>query len=42
MNDYLIGTENLMAVRQAFMLGDFGEQAVEDFFFNNAVSLFSR
>lgn len=42
MNSYLIGTENLMAVRQAFMLGDFGQQAVEDFFFNNAVTLFSR
>jgi predicted TIM-barrel fold metal-dependent hydrolase len=42
MNSYLIGTENLMAVRQAFILAELGEQAVEDFFWNNAVRLFSR
>jgi glutamate-1-semialdehyde 2,1-aminomutase len=42
MNSYLIGTENLMAVRQAFILAELGEQAVEDFFWNNAVTLFSR
>lgn len=41
-NSYLVGTENLMAVRQAFILADLGEQAVEDFFWNNATSLFSR
>ncbi len=42
MNSYLIGTENLMAVRQAFILAELGDDAVEDFFWNNAVSLFSR
>ncbi len=42
MSSYLIGTENLLAVRQAFILTELGEQAVEDFFWNNAVRLFSR
>lgn len=39
---YLRGTENLLAVRQAFQLTDLSESAVEDFFWNNAVTLFSR
>lgn len=42
MNSYLVGTENLMAVRQAFILAELGDDAVEDFFWNNAQRLFSR
>lgn len=41
-SDYLIGTENLLAVRQAFLLTDLGAAAAEDFFWNNATRLFSR
>lgn len=41
-NDYLIATENLMAVRQAFQLLELSEDAAEDFFWNNAQRLFFR
>lgn len=41
-SDFTIATENLMAVRQAFILSDLPQTAVEDFFFHNAVRLFSR
>ena len=41
-SSYLIATENLMAVRQAFLLAEPGDDAIEDFFFNNAARLFSR
>ena len=41
-SDYLIATENLMAVRQAFQLTDLSDDAVEDFFWNNAQRLFFR
>lgn len=42
LNDYTIAAENLFAVRQAFYLAELGEDAVEKFFFHNAVRLFSR
>lgn len=42
LNDYTIATENLFAVRQAFYLAELGGDAVEKFFFHNAVRLFSR
>jgi len=40
LSHYLIGAENLLAVRQAFIMAELGEKAVEDFFFNNARRLF--
>lgn len=38
--DYTIGIENLMAIRQAFIISELKENAVEDFFYNNAAKLF--
>ena len=35
-HSWLVGTENLMAVRQAAQMAELSEDAVEDFFFNNA------
>ena len=37
---WLIGIENLMAVRQACILADLPESKIEDLFYNNAVRLF--
>ena len=39
---WLIGTENLMAVRQACIMADIRADQVEDLFFRNARRLFSR
>lgn len=39
---WLIGTENLMATRQACILAELKEAQIEDLFYNNAVSLFER
>ena len=41
MSSYLVGLENLMAVRQACILSDLGSKEVEDIFYNNAKHLFS-
>ena len=40
MSDHLIGTENLMAVRQAFLICGINEDGIERFFYGNAKSLF--
>ena len=37
---WLVGTENLMATRQACLLADLKEDAVEDLFYRNAMRLF--
>lgn len=42
LSHYLVGTENLLAVRQAFLMAELGEAAVEDFFYNNAMRLFRQ
>ncbi len=42
LHSWHVGTENLMAVRQACMLADLSKSDVEDLFWNNAVALFSR
>ena len=42
LHSWHVGTENLMAVRQACMLADLTEADVEDLFWNNAVALFGR
>ena len=42
LHSWHVGTENLMAVRQACMLADLSAADVEDLFWNNAVSLFCR
>ena len=39
---YLVGTENLMATREACILTNQNEDAVEDLFYNNAARLFKR
>ena len=39
-DSWLIGIENLMAVRQACILGDLSSKNVEDIFYGNAVRLF--
>ncbi len=39
---WLIGTENLMAVRQACILAEMKETQVEDLFYNNAARLFDK
>lgn len=40
MSSWLVGVENLMAVRQACILGDLGSKDVEDIFYGNAKRLF--
>lgn len=42
LHSWHVGTENLMAVRQACMLSDLTSADVEDLFYNNAVRLFDR
>ncbi len=42
LHNWHVGTENLMAVRQACVLADLTDSDVEDLFWNNAVSLFDR
>ncbi len=42
LNHYTIALENLFAVRQAAIMAELNEDAVENFFFHNAVRLFSR
>ena len=42
LHSWHVGTENLMAVRQACLLADLTRSDVEDLFWNNAVSLFCR
>ncbi len=42
LHSWHVGTENLMAVRQACMLAELSEGDVEDLFWNNAVRLFDR
>ncbi len=39
---WLIGTENLMAVRQACILAELKEAEIEDLFYNNAARLFDK
>ena len=39
-HSWLVGTENLMATRQACLLADLKEDAVEDLFYRNAMRLF--
>ena len=39
---WLVGTKNLMAVREACMLTNLNEDTVEDLFYNNAARLFKR
>lgn len=41
-HSWFIGTENLMAVRQACLLAELHETQVEDVFYHNAVRLFER
>lgn len=41
-HSWLVGTENLMATRQACMLADLSDDAVEDLFYNNAAALMGR
>lgn len=40
--NWLIGLENLMAVRQACMLSDCNRSDIEDLFYNNAVRLLTK
>ena len=40
LNNWLIGTENLMATRQACILAELSESQIEDLFYNNAARLF--
>lgn len=42
MNSWLIGTENLMATRQACILAELKEAQIEDLFYNNAARLFAK
>lgn len=42
LHSWHVGTENLMAVRQAAMLTDLTAGDVEDLFYNNAAALFDR
>ncbi len=42
LNSWLIATENLMATRQACILADLKEKAIEDLFYNNAAKLFGK
>ena len=37
---YLVGIENLLAVRSACKMLELGKQAIEDIFYNNAIELF--
>ncbi len=41
-HSWLVGTENLMATRQACMLCDLKEDAIEDLFYNTATSVFDK
>ena len=41
-NNWIIGIENLFAVRQAAILTDLTRKDIEDFFYNNAVTLWNR
>lgn len=41
-HSWLVGTENLMATRQACILADLNDDAIEDFFYNNAAALMGR
>lgn len=40
-NNWLIGTENLMATRQACILAELSKSEIEDLFYNNAARLFN-
>lgn len=42
LHSWLIGTENLMATRQACILAELKENQIEDLFYNNAARLFDR
>ena len=42
LHTWLVGTENMMAVRQACQLLDLGAKDIEDIFYNNAARLFLR
>ena len=42
LNHWLIGIENLYAMRQLAMLADLSRREVEDIFYNNAMELWSR
>lgn len=42
LKSWLIGTENLMATRQACILAELKESGIEDLFYNNAARLFGR
>lgn len=39
---WLVGTENLMALRQAALMLDLSEGALEKLFYDNAASLFDK
>ena len=41
-HNWLISTENLMAVRQACILAELSRSDIEDLFYNNAARLFGR
>ena len=41
-SNWLIGLENLMAVRQACILAELSRSEIEDLFYNNANRLFSN
>lgn len=42
LHSWLIGTENLMATRQACILAELKEKEIEDLFYNNAARLFGK
>ena len=41
-NNWIIGIENLFAVRQAAIISELGRKDVEDLFYNNAITLMNR
>lgn len=41
-NNWIIGLENLFAVRQAAILTELGRKDIEDLFYNNAINLWKR
>ena len=41
-NIYSVFEENLLAVRQALIMADLKQKDIEDVFYNNAITLFSR